>query len=62
MNQHVRLAVAVTNGRHVTASPADQPARTRNGGIMEPVTIGQELLEERRRRRRAGDPRADDLA
>ncbi len=24
---------------------------------MEPVTIGEELLEERRRRRRAGDPR-----
>jgi hypothetical protein len=24
---------------------------------MQPVTIGEELLEERRRRRRAGDPR-----
>lgn len=24
---------------------------------MEPVTIGEELLEERRQRRRAGDPR-----
>lgn len=24
---------------------------------MEPMTIGEELLEERRRRRRAGDPR-----
>lgn len=24
---------------------------------MEPMTIGDELLEERRRRRRAGDPR-----
>ena len=24
---------------------------------MEPVTIGEDLLEERRRRRRAGDPR-----
>ncbi len=24
---------------------------------MEPVTVGEELLEERRRRRRAGDPR-----
>lgn len=24
---------------------------------MEPVTIGEEMLEERRRRRRAGDPR-----
>lgn len=24
---------------------------------MEPVTIGEELLEERRRRRRVGDPR-----
>lgn len=24
---------------------------------MEPVTIGEELLEKRRRRRRAGDPR-----
>jgi hypothetical protein len=24
---------------------------------MDPVTIGEELLEERRRRRRAGDPR-----
>ncbi len=24
---------------------------------MEPVTVGKELLEERRRRRRAGDPR-----
>ncbi len=24
---------------------------------MEPVTIGEELVEERRRRRRAGDPR-----
>lgn len=27
---------------------------------MEPVTIGEELLEERRRRRRAGDPRLTD--
>ena len=27
---------------------------------MEPVTIGEELLEERRRQRRAGDPRLTD--
>lgn len=27
---------------------------------MEPVTIGEELFEERRRRRRAGDPRLTD--
>lgn len=27
---------------------------------MEPVTIGEELLEDRRRRRRAGDPRLTD--
>gem|GEM_PF-1646724 len=32
----------------------------RIGGTMEPVTIGEELLEERRRRRRAGDPRLTD--
>jgi len=27
---------------------------------MKPVTIGEDLLEERRRRRRAGDPRLSD--
>ena len=27
---------------------------------MRPVTIGEDLLEERRRRRRAGDPRLSD--
>ena len=29
-------------------------------GTMDGVTIGEELLEERRRRRRAGDPRITD--
>jgi hypothetical protein len=41
--------------RLVPARPPTEPVPI--GGTMEPVTIGEELLEERRRRRRAGDPR-----
>jgi len=44
------------------ARPIERLAHTthRIGGTVDPVTIGDELLEERRRRRRAGDPRLTD--
>lgn len=41
--------------------PARAPAEPLSiGGRMEHATIGEELLEERRRQRRAGDPRLTD--
>jgi hypothetical protein len=57
--RHVAVELSV-EGRRRPPAVAGVHDQVRGHGTMIEMSIGEELLEERRRRRRAGDPRLSD--